>query len=382
MKVLMIVEGFGDERFGVEKVVESLAVHAVEQKIDVEIITMVIDGAIHHQLKGNVHQVSYWSFIGQTRFHPKQLSDVYALIKMISPTIIHCHGCMSWLQVSALRAAGKIQGVPTLISFHGMLESWLWRQKGAFYYALRKLYWNFLLRPFMSRANYIHAITEQESMTLRREFPCIPQLKISNAIDLAEYTGNQLSPDAKRYFLFVGRLHPKKGVDLLLHAFKQAAMGNVRLIIAGPDFDVSYTLKLKLLVEELGLLKKVFFVGPVYGEKKNEWLQKAWCMVIPSYSDVVALVNLESAASFTPTITTTMTGLNDWEEEGGGLLVKPELEALTMAICAACGWSIEERMQKGRLARELMEQKYSWDVIGKQWVEAYKIIADSGKADD
>jgi glycosyltransferase involved in cell wall biosynthesis len=377
VKVLMIVEGFGDERYGVEKVVENLAVNALQKRIDIEIITMVIDGPVNDQLKKHVYQVNYWDKTGQVRFHPRQYAEVSELINKIKPGIVHCHGCMSWLQVSAIQASEKA-GLPTLISSHGMLEPWLWKQKGFFYYWLKQFYWVLVLKPVLKKTNYVHAITWQEAGTLEREFPGIPQVRISNAIDLSEYSSIQVEPDVDRYMLFIGRLHPKKGVDLLIQAFKTSAVENVRLVIAGPDFDVDYTARLKALVENLGLSERASFVGSVHGEQKSELLQNSWCTVIPSYSDVVALVNLESAASFTPTITTTMTGLSDWQE-GGGLLVDPELEPLTNAIVTACNWSQDERMLMGKRARSFVEERYSWDVIGEQWVEAYKMVAKQGK---
>jgi len=377
VKVLMIVEGFGDERYGVEKVVEDLAINALQKGVQVEIITMVIDGVVNDQLTNYVYQVSYWDSTGQIRFHPKQYSEVCALINKIKPVIVHCHGCMSWLQVSAIRAAENA-GLPILLSSHGMLEPWLWKQKGMLYYGLKRMYWATVLRPVLRRADYVHAITEQESETLKREFPGVPQIRISNAIDLNEYEPNQVTPDAERYLLFLGRLHPVKGVDLLIEAFKESELENFKLVIAGPDFDASYTGKLKKQVQALGLSEVVKFIGSVHGQQKSTLLQNAWCTIVPSYSEVIAIVNLESSASFTPTITTTMTGLSDWQE-GGGLLVEPELKPLTEAMITACAWSENERMAKGKRARAFVEERYSWDVIGEQWVEAYKMIAESGK---
>jgi len=59
------------------------------------------------------------------------------------------------------------------------------------------------------------------------------------------------------------------------------------------------------------------------------------------------------------------------------LLVEPELEPLTSAIVTACNWSQDKRMLMGKRARSFVEERYSWDVIGEQWVEAYKMIAES-----
>ncbi|HKI45256.1 MAG TPA: glycosyltransferase [Balneolales bacterium] len=378
MNVLMVVEGFGSDRFGVEKVVENISENLIQHDWQCDIVTMVIDGTLKSAIESHVHQVPYWNFTRPLRFHPAQYLQVKALVQDLSPDIVHCHGCFSWLQVASIWAARKQPGKVILLSAHGMLEPWLWRQKGSIYNLMKRLFWNLLLKPTMAHVDYVHAITDQEADTFAKEFPGVRQIRISNAIDLSEYNDQQEPPDEKRYLFFIGRLHPKKGLDLLINAFARMSDEGVRLVIAGPDFDPEYTRELKSLVQKWELSERVNFVGSVYGEAKSTLLKKAWCTVVPSYSDVVALVNLESAASFTPTITTTMTGLSDWEE-GGGLLVEPEVEALYEAIATVCKWSAEERMKNGRVAREFVEQRYSWDVVGEQWIEAYKMMAESGR---
>jgi len=324
-----------------------------------------------------VSEIPVALFTRNMRWCWKQKHFISVRVDKFAPQVMHVHGVLTFIQRSSIRVANQ-KGIPVLVSPHGMLEPWLWTQNGPIYYWLKRLYWVIVLRPFIRRADYVHAITDQEAETLAKAFPGVPQINISNAIDLSEYGEDQVSPDSDRYLLFIGRLHPKKGVDLLIEAFNKLEAENFYLVIAGPDFDANYTASLKALAKKYGLSETVLFVGSVHGEQKSELLEKAWCTVIPSYSDVVALVNLESAASFTPTITTTMTGLSNWQE-GGGLLVEPELEALTQAITTVCQWKVDERMQKGKRAREFVEQRYSWDVIGEQWIEAYKMIAKSGK---
>ncbi len=130
----------------------------------------------------------------------------------------------------------------------------------------------------------------------------------------------------EKLIVFLGRLHPKKGVDLLIEAFKQAEFEyDWQLVIAGPDFNQTYARELRQLVVDLDLVDQVDFIGPVYGDKKYALLAKAWMVVVPSYSEVVALVNLEAAALQTPTITTTDTGLDDWAE-GGGVLINADVD--------------------------------------------------------
>jgi len=374
-KLLVVSECVGEGLFGVSEVVMDLLNRMPDKGISVHVIAGRVEQVPSNLANSVSKSPLLLSETTKFKWHPRQKSYIKKVAQSFGAELIHIHGVFSPIQLSAIKAASELK-IPVIVSYHGMLEPWLWMQKGAVYYWMKRVYWGLLIKPVMKRVDFVHAITDQESETLECEFPRVPQIKISNAIDLSEFSSNQMEPDVDRYLLFIGRLHPKKGVDLLIEAFKKSVVGNVRLVIAGPDFDVDYTARLKALVENIGLSERTSFVGSVHGEQKSELLQKAWCTVIPSYSEAVGLVNLESAASFTPTITTTMTGLSDWQE-GGGLLVEPELEPLTSAIVTACNWSQDKRMLMGKRARSFVEERYSWDVIGEQWVEAYKMIAES-----
>jgi glycosyltransferase involved in cell wall biosynthesis len=150
-------------------------------------------------------------------------------------------------------------------------------------------------------------------------------------------------------------------------------------MIAGPDDSVQYTGQLKTMVRQAGLDGRVSFVGGVFGAAKSALLAKAWLVVVPSYSEVVAMVNLEAAASYTPTITTTMTGLHDWAGSGG-LLIGPDVVQLTEALDRALSWSLEERMAQGSQSRHFVAARYSWDVVGQRWMVAYQKVASGAQA--
>lgn len=286
--------------------------------------------------------------------------------------VFHVHGVWSAPQYFAARAAHQA-GVPFVFTAHGMLEPWLWNQQGWKIRAKKWLYWSALAYPALSKARVIHAITPLEQKHLARLFPnnCIEV--IPNAIDVSD---EEDCPQVERgkTILFLGRIEPKKGVDVLLRAFARAKIGKEWSVdVVGPAWSESYLSGLKAIVNECGLGQRVRFRGPLFGEEKRKLIDTAWVLAAPSHSEVVGLVNLEAAARCLPTITTYQTGLHDWEL-GGGLLVEPNEDALGQALEAACSWSAQEQRDRGLASRRLVQQRYSWQVVMPMWTQLYSSL--------
>jgi glycosyltransferase involved in cell wall biosynthesis len=233
--------------------------------------------------------------------------------------------------------------------------------------------------PVFRHLPLIHAITASERDNLAQLFPGQRLEIIPNAVNLAEIDAALASaaPDSAvkvegRYLLFLGQLHPKKGVDLLIKAFSQIGQGtDFRLVIAGPDKSPEYTGKLKALARELGLSSpRLIFLGPIYGPGKWQLFRDAWAVCLPSHSETVGMVNLEAAAAATPVVTSHATGLFDWEE-GGGLLIQPEVEDLSRGLRQVVSWNEAERFERGRRLRQMIEHRYSQEAVGPLWLDLY-----------
>ncbi len=377
LRVLLVTEGDGQSLFGVAKVVEDLRRRISSYGAVMKVAALVVEKNGVLKKDDAIVELPYWKWTKTLRFHLRQSRALAEVVKSFQPDVIHVHGVFVPLHCAAVLCATR-RNIPVVISVHGMLEPWLWKQRGPFYYWLKRFYWNVMMKPAVKLASYVHVITQQEADTLTKEFPRVPQILISNAIDLTEYSAQQITPDAERYILFLGRIHPKKGIDLLIAAFAAMKSSGCRLLIAGSDHSVEYTNHLKKMVRERDLQDKVSFLGGVFGEEKFSLIARAWVVTVPSYSDVVALVNLEAAASFTPTITTNMTGLSDWSESGG-LLIDPDVTQLTLALEQALSWTLEERLARGLQSRRFVAERYSWDVIGKRWLDTYKKISSESR---
>lgn len=313
--------------------------------------------------------------------YPRGLGAYLDRLTRDQGAILHLHGVWGAPQWLGARIAAR-RGVPALLSVHDMLSPWHW-QDGHLRRVKKFIYWQTLAYPAFRHLRLVHAITPIERDNLAPQFPGQRLEVIPNSIDLMQAdtllaTGGSAQPPLDHpYLLFLGRLHPKKGVDLLIAAFARVSQGRAcRLLIVGPDSSANYTAKLKAQVRALGLEERISFLGPVFGNEKWRLFRHAWAFCAPSYSEVVGLVNLEAAAARVPVVTTHETGLYDWEE-GGGILVNPRVEEVTRALDQVFSWTEEERRQRGRRLRELVEQRYSWNVVGPRWLQLYSELGDS-----
>jgi glycosyltransferase involved in cell wall biosynthesis len=286
--------------------------------------------------------------------------------------IFHVHGAWSAPQLFSARAAHQT-GVPFVFSAHGMLEPWLWNQQGWRIRAKKWAYWTMLAYPALSKASVIHAITPLEQQHLARLFPQNLIEVIPNAIEIDD-VADCPPTERKKTILFLGRLEPKKGVDVLLRAFACAKIGKAWSVdIVGPAWSQAYLLGLKAFVDECGLGERVRFHGPLFDDEKRKLMDAAWLLAVPSHSEVVGLVNLESAARCLPSVTTHQTGLHDWEL-GGGILIDPNVNALSLALEAACSWSVQEQCERGLASRRLVQQRYSWQAVMPKWLQLYSSL--------
>ncbi len=292
--------------------------------------------------------------------------------------LVHLHGIWMWVQWAAAREA-QAQKRPAVLTVHGMLEPWMWNYQGLLGKWKKDLYWNRIARPAFCKAALLHAITPLEAEHLHAFFPGVRIEIIPHGLNLAEIdrqgTGREAGPSfGEPYILFMGRLHPKKGLELLLSAFSTIQNKQVKLKIAGPaqDRQLPYLQLLKEQVRQLDLTGRVEFLGRVDGDEKWKLYREAWAFCLPSYSEVIGMVNLEAAACRTPVLASTECGLVQGWDRAGGAVFALEQDALSAALNQAASWSESERCSRGASLRRLVESYYNWDVIAPQWLSLYQ----------
>lgn len=302
--------------------------------------------------------------------YSKDLKSLLFDLMEAKDSIYHIHGVWMYPQYLAVKLALKHK-LPFVLSPHGMYESWLWEQS----YLKKKLYFKAMVARRFSKASVLHAITQQEQDTLRDMFGKGMRIEtIPNLIPTVDLPKISLKPGEteEKYILFLGRLHPVKGIDLLIKAFASLPNKKLRLKIAGPFNEYQETLS--ALVEELGISDKVDFLGMVLGDEKFRLYSQAHVFAAPSFSEVIGMVNLEAALMGTPVITTHRTGLYvQWQDEGG-MLINPLLEEMKKALSDAAAWTTAERDERGKRLRAFVLEKYSWEKNVWLWEDLYKSL--------
>jgi len=177
--------------------------------------------------------------------------------------------------------------------------------------------------------------------------------------------------DNQRIVLYLGRLHPVKGLDLLARAFAELTKStrSVALVIAGPD--AGCLSPLKKLVADLGVSNEVLFTGPIYGQEKLEAYVDADVYVLPSYYEIFSMTVLEACACGTPVVVTDRCGLADALDGHAGIVSPCDEKQLAEAILRILS---DEKLcrQLGEGGKRLVRERFSLAEMTGRLERAYR----------
>ncbi len=241
----------------------------------------------------------------------------------------------------------------------------------------KKIFWHLLQAPALREAACFHATAESEYEDIRRLGFRQPVCILPNGIDVPplEQTPNSV----RRQLLFLGRIHPKKGIDNLLHAWQamEHKFPNWELHIAGPD-NGGYLPAMQALAKQLELMR-VVFRGPLFGEEKLRAYRSASLFVLPTHSENFGMTVAESLAAGTPTIVAKGAPWEGLDKQGAGWWIDIGVDPLTVCLEQALATPPEHLAKMGRAGREWMIRDYAWEQIGAQLSGVYHWLLEGGE---
>lgn len=303
-------------------------------------------------------------------------------LRAFAPDLVHVHGLWQYPSLAAVRWSSASR--PHLVSPHGMLDPWAVRHSAWKKRLAALLYEDAHLR----RATCLHALCDSERDAIRTYGLKNPVCVIPNGVDLpAAPSGirpdweDTLPPGAK-VLLYLGRIHPKKGLIELLHGWSQARQNKVLpaewfLVIAGWDQN-GHEAQLRTLARELGILDRIRFVGPQFDVAKQASYERAQAFVLPSHSEGLPMTVLEAWSHALPVLMTPQCNLPLGFERGAALMTTADPAAIARCLGELGAMTDAERRSIGIKGRELAQTCFSWRVLAARMRAVYEWVLGGG----
>ena len=389
MRILMVVPALGAVYGGPSKSVleltQAIGNLGINSGISIDVVTTNANGneklevPLHTWIDKENYRVQYFSYwdILDYKFTISLTSWLFKNVQNYS--LVHTNAIFSYPTLPVYWAC-QFHRIPYVITPRGMLEPWALAYKAW----KKNLYFSLLEKPALKKASCIHMLASTEAERIKPIGLTTPVVVVPNGIHRSQFEIQhdplifyKQFPETKekKLIIFLGRIDPKKGLDLLTIAFKKIhqQFKDTHLVIAGPD-NVNYTAVVKKDLTDNDCLEAVTFTGIITGELKYSALAAASIYVAPSYSEGFSMSVLEGMAAGLPCVITT--GCNFPEASEVAKIVNIDSEEITNAIVSLLE-NPEQAKVMGDRARKLILENYTWDQIAAKMVAIYSKIINN-----
>ncbi len=295
--------------------------------------------------------------------------------QVASGTVDVIHNNSIWMMPNVYPSwVTKGTNIPLVVSPHGTFSEWSMRHSRA----VKFIFWHGFQKSALHRTALFHATAESEYEDIRRLGFRQPVAMVPNGVDIPSPSRGTRRDRGEATLLFVSRVHPKKGLEYLLHAWAALQDAHLRwnLRIVGPG-EPSYLEKLGELASSLRL-ERVAFTGPLYGREKDEAYLSADLFVLPTHSENFGMAVAEALAAGCPVVTTRGAPWSGLVDHHAGWWIDIGIEPLRLALDEAMSKHSGDLAQMGLRGRTWMERDFSWGRIAAQMIESYRWIREGG----
>lgn len=376
MKVLHVIPSVDERSGGPATAIIPMCRALMQQGVDVLLLstTAGLPDEISHgevlEYKG-VPAIFFESQLGESFKYSRPLSS-WLRSSIHNFGVAHIHAVFNHSSVAAAHVCQKA-GVPYVVRPLGTLDPWSMTQK-----SLRKrLFWQISGKGIMENAAAVHYTSEAEKHSTESSLGLNHGRVIPLGVEAASKNSNgQLASDP--YVLVLSRLHPKKGLDVLVDAFlslvQMPQFATWRLVIAG-DGPVEYVSMLK---EKARGSSQITFTGWLDGDEKNAVLSGASLLALPSRQENFGLCVMESLAQSVPVLVSPNVNLAAEIAAANAGWIAPINETALRDQLAEALADRDELTRRGRAGRQL-SQKYSWENSARELADLYRVVIQQGR---
>jgi glycosyltransferase involved in cell wall biosynthesis len=278
--------------------------------------------------------------------------------------VIHLTSVYSFPTLPALLLA-RVLGKPVVWSPRGSLQRW----EGSSRVVVKGI-WEVLCRLLAPREMVLHVTSEEEATQSVEKMPRTRTCVITNGIHVAgRRKPGSFLPDGVLRLVYIGRIHPIKGLENLFSACHLLQM-KWMLSIAGTG-EPKYMQDLQSRIELAGLQSKIRMLGPILGQEKDTLLENSDLLVLPSHSENFGMVVAEALAHGVPVIAGHGTPWKGLEDRQCGIWTANDPPSLAAAIERAASMPL---WQMGEAGRDWMLKEFSWQGVAGKMSELYSEV--------
>ena len=332
MKILHITNELTKKNFSIASLILFISKHLYQSyKFEYSILASKAEKELFDDKSINKIELTTWI---STFFKIKELTK-----KISNFDIIHIHGIWAPIQILSILIC-NLNNKKYIIHPHGMFLDEALRSSGFFKFIYKKIFLFFSKFLITDKTLFV-SITDQEKNAIKKFFP---KSEISNIYNPIPFKKNDFQTfNKKKQFVYFGRIHPHKNIDLIIKAFKYAHLDeDWRLKIYGIYDDYKY---LNLLKELIGSDARIKILEPIFDREKQTVLNESWLNVLLSKSEVLSLSILESSIYGLPSLANKNIEVNQIEDSI--IPSDTSIEDIREKLELVSNWTLEERLQKG-----------------------------------
>lgn len=306
-------------------------------------------------------------------------TDIFRQIESLNPDIVHVQGIWMWHSMAALRYGRRHPASRILVEPHGMLDPW----------AVTRSHWKKAIVGHLfefsnlRRAHCLHALCRSEEESIRKFGLTNPVEIIPNGVTLPDIPIEEIlnrrsnRGEAKRTLLYLGRIHPKKGLSELVEALNILKEQNSPFLkewevkVAGWN-QGGYAEQLQARIDGCGLNDVVTLVGPLFGDSKEQAYIDADAFILPSFSEGLPMTILEAWAYGLPTIQTEFCNLPEGFTVDAAVQIAPDAESIAQGLNRLTSLPYSTLSEMGLRGRSLVERKFTWTEVADRTKELYE----------